>query len=59
MAPPGRPADLLDYLLPRWDESCGKSIPELIMKEIYLKEKLAENPVELRVSQGQLACMGY
>ena len=40
--PPGRPADLIDYLLARRDEPCGRSVPELIMKAITWLEKVAE-----------------
>ena len=29
--PPGRPADLVDYLLARRDEPCGRSVPEAIL----------------------------
>ena len=32
--PPGKPADLVDYLLARKDEPCGRSVPESIMKAI-------------------------
>ena len=32
--PPGKPADLVQYLLARKDEPCGRSVPESIMKAI-------------------------
>ena len=53
--PPGRPADVVDYLLARRDEPCGKSIPELIMKAICWMERVAELFMELRATQGRLA----
>ena len=55
IVPPGRPSDLVDYLLARRDEPCGRSIPELIMKAICWMEKVAEFPTELRAAQGRLA----
>ena len=47
----GLPADLLDYFLLRRDETCGKSIPELVMKAISWMEKVAKFPLlkELRL----------
>ena len=48
LAPPGRPSDLVDYLLARRDEPCRKSIPELIMKAICWMEKVAKFCTELR-----------
>ena len=57
IVPPGRPSDLVDYLLARRDEPCGKSIPELIMKAICWMEKVAEFPTELRATQSRL--VGY
>ena len=55
IVPPGRPSDLVDYLLARRDEPCGRSIPELIMKAICWMEQVAEFPTELRATQGRLA----
>ena len=55
IVPPGRPSDLVDYLIARRDEPCGKSIPELIMKAICWMETVAEFPMELRATQGRLA----
>ena len=46
IVPPGRPSDLVDYLLARRDEPCGRSIPELIMKAICWMEKVAEFPTD-------------
>ena len=40
IVPPGRPSDLVDYLI--GDEPCEWSIPELIMKAICWMEKVAE-----------------
>ena len=51
LSPPGRPSDLVDYLLTRRDEP----LPELIMKAICWMEKVAEFLVELRATQGRLA----
>ena len=34
LTPPGRPSDLVDHLVARRDEPCGRSIPELIMKDL-------------------------
>ena len=42
--PPGRPADLVDYLLARRDEPCGRSVPEAILKAISWMERVAEYP---------------
>ena len=53
--PPGRPADLVDYLLARRDEPCGHSIPEAILKVISWVEKVAEFPEEQRATHGRLA----
>ena len=55
IVPPGRPSDLVDYLLARRDEPCGRSIPEPIMKAICWMEEVAEFPTELRATQGRLA----
>ena len=55
IVPPGRPSDLVDYLLARRDEPCGRSIPELIMKAICWMEKVAEFAPEQRATQGRLA----
>ena len=53
--PPGRPADLVDYLLARRDEPCGRSVPEAILKAISWIEKVAEFPEEQRATHGRLA----
>ena len=53
--PPGRPADLVDYLLARRDEPCGRSVPEAILKAISWMEKVAEFPEEQRATHGRLA----
>ena len=39
--PPGRPADLVDYLPARRDEPCGRSVPEAVLKSIAWVEKVA------------------
>ena len=54
IVPPGRPSDLVDYLLARRHEPCGRSIPELIMKAICWLEKVAEFATELRATQARL-----
>ena len=53
--PPGRPADLVDYLLARRDEPCGRSVPEAILKAISWMERVAEFPEEQRATHGRLA----
>ena len=53
--PPGRPADLVDYLLARRDEPCGRSVPEAILKAISWVERVAEFPEEQRATHGRLA----
>ena len=54
LTPPGRPSDLVDYLLARRDEPCGKSIPELIVKAICWMEKVGDFSVELRATRNGL-----
>ena len=41
LSPPSRPVDLVDYLLVRRDEPCGRSVPKTIMKAISWFEKIA------------------
>ncbi|CAE7469080.1 unnamed protein product, partial [Symbiodinium microadriaticum] len=53
--PPGRPADLVDYLLARRDEPCGRTVPDAIVKAISWVEKVAEFPEEQRATHGRLA----
>ena len=53
--PPGRPADLVDYLLARRDEPCRRSVPEAILKAISWMERVAEFPEEQRATHGRLA----
>ena len=53
--PPGKPADLVDYLLARKDEPCGRSVPESIMKAIRWFEIVAEFVEEDCASYGRLA----
>ena len=53
--PPGRPADLVDYLLARRDEPCGRSVPEAILKAISWMERVAEYSEEQRATHGRLA----
>ena len=45
--PPGRPADLVDFLLSRRDEPCGRTVPEAVLKAIAWVEQVAEFPLEL------------
>ena len=40
--PPGRPADLVDFLLARRDEPCGRTVPEAILKAISWVERVTE-----------------
>ena len=53
--PPGRPADLVDYLLSRRDEPCGRTVPEALLKAIAWVENVAEYPLELRATHGRMA----
>ena len=53
--PPGRPSDLVDYLLAHRDEPCGRSTPEAILKAIAWVERVAEFEETLRASHGRLA----
>ena len=53
--PPGRPSDLVDYLLARRDEPCGRSAPEAILKAIVWVERVAEFEETLRATHGRLA----
>ena len=53
--PPGKSADLVDYLLARKDENCGRSVPESIMKAIRWFEIVAEFVEEDCASYGRLA----
>ena len=53
--PPGRPSDLVDYLLARRDEPCGRSAPEAILKAIAWVERIAEFEETLRATHGRLA----
>ena len=53
--PPGRPADLVDFLLSRRDEPCGRTVPEATLKAIAWVEQVAEFPLEQRASHGRLA----
>ena len=55
LSPPGRPIDLVDYLLVCRDEPCGRSVPETIMKAISWFEKIAEFRLEIRATEGRIA----
>ena len=44
---PGRPADLIDYLLVLRDEPCARTVPESLLKSISWMERVAEFKVEL------------
>ncbi|OLP81019.1 hypothetical protein AK812_SmicGene38501 [Symbiodinium microadriaticum] len=55
---PGRPSDLIDYLLARRDEPCGRSVPDAIMKAISWVEKVAEFSLELRATNGRFVWAG-
>ena len=52
--PPGRSADLVDYLLARSDEPCGRTVPEAIYKGVAWLEKVAEFTLEDRATYGRL-----
>eukprot|EP00439_Symbiodinium_sp_Y106_P058225 s6478_g8.t1 len=49
------PSDLVDYLLARRDEPCGRSTPEAILKAIAWVERVAEFEETLRATHGRLA----
>ena len=53
--PPGRPSDLVDYLLARRDVPCGRSAPEAILKAIAWVERVAEFEETRRATHGRLA----
>ena len=53
--PPGRPIDLVDHLMARRDEPCGRTVPEALLKAIAWMEKVAEFPSEERATFGRLA----
>ena len=53
--PPGRPADLVDYLMVLRDEPCARTVPDSLLKAISWMEKVAEFRVELRATGGRLA----
>ena len=40
--PPGRPADLVDYLLVLRDEPCARTVPDSLLKAVSWMEKVAE-----------------
>ena len=51
--PPGRPIDLVDYLLTRRDEPCGRSVPETIVKAVAWFEKV-EFRNDTRATEGRI-----
>ena len=51
--PPGCPADLVDHLLARRDEPCGRSVPRTIIKAVAWVEKVAEFQEEQRATHGR------
>ena len=53
--PPGRPADLVDYLMVLRDEPCARTVPDSLLKAISWMEKVAEFRVEFRATRGRLA----
>ena len=52
--PPGRPIDLVDYLLTRRDEPCGRSVPETIVKAVAWFEKVAEFRNDTRATESRM-----
>ena len=46
---------MVDYLLARRDEPCGRTVPDAIVKAIFWVEKVAEFPEEQRATHGRLA----
>ena len=55
MDPPGRPADLVDYLLVLRDEPCARTVPDSLLKSILWMERVAEFKPELCATNGRLA----
>ena len=53
--PPGRPADLVEYLMVLRDEPCAWTVPDSLLKAISWMEKVAEFRVELRATGGRFA----
>ena len=41
--PPGRPADLVDYLLVLRDEPCARTVPDSLLKAVSWMEKVGES----------------
>ena len=52
--PPGRPADLVDYLLVLSNEPCTRTVPDSLLKAVSWMEKVAEFKLELRATGGRL-----
>ena len=50
---PGTEADLIDYLMARWEEPCGRTIPEVILKAVAWMERVAEFPNSSKTSTGR------
>ena len=53
--PPGRAADLVEYLLVLRDEPCARTVPDSLLKAVSWMEKVAEFKLELRATGGRLA----
>ena len=52
--PPGRPTNLVDYLLVLEDEPCARTVPDSLLKAVPWMEKVAEFKLELRATGGRL-----
>ena len=50
---PGTEADLIDYLMARWEEPCGRTIPEVLLKSVTWMERVAEFPDSSRTTTGR------
>ena len=50
---PGTEADLIDYLMVRWEEPCGRTIPEVLLKAVTWMERVAEFPDSSRTTTGR------
>ena len=53
--PPGRPAELVDYLLVLGDEPCARTVPVSLLKAVSWMEKVAVFKLEIRATGRRLA----
>ena len=50
---PGTEADLIGCLMARWEEPCGRTIPEILLKAVTWMERVAEFPDSSRTTTGR------